>query len=448
MSFSDQQIKRLRGKLEGNRVKTREHQGRSLSYVEGWYVMAEANRIFGFDGWDRLSQSHQLVHHKQEADLHHVAYVVRARVIVKSGTRDVVREGTGFGAASDRDPGEAHELAIKAAETDATKRALATFGNRFGLALYDKALVGVKKATVTARGPSDAGSPQRFPVSRDAALAVEPAPDPDDAALGMQSALVFLKALRERLRRVVSKDELEDILKRTEGECVRLREVHPDLRDRHGKHLVDVAMSIAALRRHDLERGISRASQGARAPSLHPPIDKSVLAHPTTKRYRNKDHLKRLSGLPCLACGRKPSHAHHLRFAQGRGLGLKVSDEFTVPLCAIDHDALHRSGDERKWWEARGIDPLPVAEALWTASRTAPVDRTEANGTGSGTTALDAPLHQGDGAATGAGSHAGPDAVRNTPQDALQQSGQPSPHSTQQNFQPGPGPGGPSAGRI
>lgn len=381
MSFSDQQIKRLRGKLEGSRVKTREHQGRSLSYVEGWYVMAEANRIFGFDGWDRLSQSHQLVHHKQEADLHHVAYVVRARVIVKSGTRDVVREGTGFGAASDRDAGEAHELAIKAAETDATKRALATFGNRFGLALYDKALAGVKKARVGGPGETgergETGAPPRFPVSVDAALAVEPVPDPDDAALGMQSALVFLKALRERLRRVASKSELEDILKRTEGECARLREVHPDLRDRHGKHLVDVAMSIAALRRHDLERGISRASQGARAPSLHPPIDKSVLAHPTTKRYRNKDHLKRLSGLPCLACGRKPSHAHHLRFAQGRGLGLKVSDEFTVPLCAIDHDALHRSGDERKWWEARGIDPVPIAETLWSASRAAPAIQSE-----------------------------------------------------------------------
>jgi DNA recombination protein Rad52 len=445
MSFSDQQIRRLRGKLEGSRVKTREHQGRSLSYVEGWYVMAEANRIFGFDGWDRLSQSHQLVHHKQEADLHHVAYMVRARVIVKSGTRDVVREGTGFGAASDRDAGEAHELAIKAAETDATKRALATFGNRFGLALYDKALGGVKKATVTAKGPGDAGAPQRFPVSREAALAVEPVPDPDDAALGMQSALVFLKALRERLRRVVSKPELEDILKRTEGECARLREVHPDLRDRHGKHLVDVAMSIAALRRHDLERGISRAAQGARAPSLHPPIDKSVLSHPTTKRYRNKDHLKRLSGLPCLACGRRPSHAHHLRFAQGRGLGLKVSDEFTVPLCAIDHDALHRSGDERKWWEARGIDPLPVAEALWTASRAAPnAAQSSVDVTGTGSAETGVPLHQGNDAATGAGPLVGPDAARTAAQGSLQSA----PHNTQQDFQHRPAPGDSDASRI
>ena len=43
-------------------------------------------------------------------------------------------------------PGQAHDLALKGAETDATKRALATFGNPFGLALYDREQVGVRKA--------------------------------------------------------------------------------------------------------------------------------------------------------------------------------------------------------------------------------------------------------------------------------------------------------------
>ena len=35
-------------------------------------------------------------------------------------------------------PGEVHDIALKAAETDATKRALATFGKPFGLELYRK----------------------------------------------------------------------------------------------------------------------------------------------------------------------------------------------------------------------------------------------------------------------------------------------------------------------
>jgi len=46
-------------------------------------------------------------------------------------------------------------------------------------------------------------------------------------------------------------------------------------------------------------------------------------------------------------------------------MGLKVSDEYTVPLCNGHHDAVHRTGDERAWWATRCIDPLAVAEHLW-----------------------------------------------------------------------------------
>jgi hypothetical protein len=42
-----------------------------------------------------------------------------------------------------------------------------------------------------------------------------------------------------------------------------------------------------------------------------------------------------------------------------------VSDEFTVPLCAIHHTENHGTGDERLWWQERKIDPLKVAEQLW-----------------------------------------------------------------------------------
>lgn len=56
-------------------------------------------------------------------------------------------------------------------------------------------------------------------------------------------------------------------------------------------------------------------------------------------------------------------------YAQPRGLALKVSDEFTVPLCAIHHTENHATGDERRWWEEHKIDPLAVAEGLWKRSR-------------------------------------------------------------------------------
>jgi hypothetical protein len=72
---------------------------------------------------------------------------------------------------------------------------------------------------------------------------------------------------------------------------------------------------------------------------------------------------------PCLICGRSPSHAHHVRYAQSKGLSLKVSDEFTVPLCAIHHHNIHTTGKEREWWQERSIDPLKIADALWKKSQ-------------------------------------------------------------------------------
>jgi ERF superfamily len=94
-------------------------------------------------------------------------------------------------------------------------------------------------------------------------------------------------------------------------------------------------------------------------------IDKSVLALPAPRRYRNREHLRYVAQQSCLVCGRKPSDPHHLSFTQPRALGRKVSDEFAVPLCRGHHRAVHRSRDERTWWKQAGIDPIKVARTLW-----------------------------------------------------------------------------------
>jgi len=94
-------------------------------------------------------------------------------------------------------------------------------------------------------------------------------------------------------------------------------------------------------------------------------IDKSVLAVPEPRRIRDRGHVKAVAKRPCLICGRQPSDAHHLRFAQARALGRKASDEFTVPLCRGHHREVHRCSDESEWWRNIGIDPMVVARALW-----------------------------------------------------------------------------------
>ena len=94
-------------------------------------------------------------------------------------------------------------------------------------------------------------------------------------------------------------------------------------------------------------------------------IDKSVLTLAEPKRLRDKAHLKFVASQPCLVCGRQPSDPHHLRFAQPRAIGMKVSDEFTVPLCRGHHRQLHQVGNEVAWWDNLNLKPLEVARGLW-----------------------------------------------------------------------------------
>jgi len=85
-------------------------------------------------------------------------------------------------------------------------------------------------------------------------------------------------------------------------------------------------------------------------------------------RRRNKAHLAFVAAQPCLVCRRLPCDAHHLKFAEPRALGRKVSDEFTVPLCRDHHQELHRNGNEMAWWANLRIAPIEVARELWAAT--------------------------------------------------------------------------------
>lgn len=139
MSFTDTQLDALKAPLNRQNVRSRQQAGRSLSYIEGWHAIAEANRIFGFDAWHRETiELRECGEPRQTGDKWRVAFICRVRVTVQAGGRTIVRDGTGYGSGIDKDLGQAYESAVKEAETDAMKRGLMTFGNPFGLALYDK----------------------------------------------------------------------------------------------------------------------------------------------------------------------------------------------------------------------------------------------------------------------------------------------------------------------
>jgi len=304
MGFSAKQIQTLRRDLDIRHVRSRKAEGRALSYIEGWFVISEANRIFGFDGWNRETVDSRCVLARETRGNFLAVYVAKVRITVSAHGATIVREGHGTGEGRGTSPGEVHDIALKAAETDATKRALATFGKPFGLELYRK----------------DKISPSLNPTA-------------------IQSAIVSAPT---QPRVGFHPDDTTPI---------------PRPSHYHGRRHQS---SMATLLRPDREKA---APNTLTAPPLAPvaaaptpgKIDKSQLAIAEPKRLRDKAHLRFVASQPCLVCGRSPSDPHHLRFAQPRAIGLKVSDEFTVPLCRGHHRQLHQVGDEVAWWESQKL---------------------------------------------------------------------------------------------
>jgi hypothetical protein len=263
-------------------------------------------------------------------------------------------EGCGSGSAKAPIPGEAHELALKAAETDATKRALATFGNPFGLALYDRELSGVRNRKALHVSPGDYRGPWLLSL-------------PNGASQSFNRADEFIAALSKALTEA---NDIEQLFAIWERNVDMVRAINRQT-DRSTPRGVIAHNLVAQLKNRAIalaKQNAEPTAKGSQSDRTDRKIDKSVLTLSEPKRVRSKEHLRFVAQQPCLICGRIPAHAHHIRYAQPRGLSLKVSDEFTVPLCAIHHSENHSTGDERQWWREHKIDPLVVAQELWKAA--------------------------------------------------------------------------------
>ena len=195
--FSPEQLAALAAPLDRANVRQREQGRGEVAYLEGWQVIAEANRIFGFDGWQRQTTSiHCVSQAERSIGAGHrpgwgVTYIARVRVTVAvHGGAPLIREGSGAGHGIDVDLGQAHESALKEAETDAMKRALMTFGNPFGLALYDKAQRQVSSAAGQGEGnqrppvirPSAGSHANTAPPAQGRCQATAPTPPPSAPA--------------------------------------------------------------------------------------------------------------------------------------------------------------------------------------------------------------------------------------------------------------------------
>ncbi len=368
MPFTEQQNKALSAKLNAKHVRTRDKGGKRLSYIEGWHVIAEANRIFGFDGWDRQTVATQCVWKGTKQGREGCAYIARVRIRVRVGDVVICREGHGSGHGWSATPGEAHESAIKEAETDATKRALATFGNPFGLALYDKKKRGV-------RGTVGGEHRMSWVVLSSEGEITSVHNDP----------IAYCSSLRRDLEAIDTVDELASFWGRNSVAIEMLRRGLPNLKTEKGEHYGHILEGLFEARVQEFgSKNGHKSRQGTLKSKAHngagDTVDKALLAIASPRRIRDKDHLKYVVRQPCLICGRRPSQAHHLRFIQLRALSSKPSDEWVVPLCATHHRSLHEVGNEKGWWEQQHLDPCVEAERLWRVTRLEREEMSPTNG--------------------------------------------------------------------
>ena len=331
MGFSAKQLQALRRSLNSRHIRTREANGRELSYIEGWYAISEANRIFGFDGWNRETVDSRCVLARENRGSFLAVYVAKVRITVQADGATIVRDGHGSGEGRGTSPGDVHDIALKAAETDATKRALATFGKPFGLELYRKDK-GASVQTLPTHQRTSASPPTQPRLGS----------HPDDTTPIPRPSHYYGRRHQNSMTELLRRDQATP-------------------KEEHAAAAPPLAPA---------------------APILPPAkIDKSQLTIAEPKRLRDKAHLKFVASQPCLVCGRQPSDPHHLRFAQPRAIGLKVSDEFTVPLCRGHHRQVHQTGDEKAWWENLQINALEVARGLWAQSHSAAAAYESASGT-------------------------------------------------------------------
>ena len=304
MGFSAKQVQALRRNLDGRQIRTREANGRELSYIEGWFAISEANRIFGFDGWSRETIESRCVLARENRGTFLAVYVAKVRITVQADGATVVREGHGSGEGRGTSPGEVHDIALKAAETDATKRAFATFGKPFGLELY--------------RQSRTSGNLPPSKPAADAVAATRFGFHPDDTTPIPRPSHYY-------------------------G-----RRQDPPLHKQLSAQPVSPAPPLA--------------------PSARPPparSTKALLPYPNP----NVGAINPISALwpPSRALFAVAIRATRTisGFAQPRALGVKVSDEFTVPLCRGHHRAAP-SGRQRSCLVGRPQDrrPLPCPAAL------------------------------------------------------------------------------------
>lgn len=180
--------------------------GKQLSYLEAWDVRAHLIRVFGFANWSAEVLKTDLAFEEapgENGKNWNVGYQVILQLTVNDewGKPLAVYSEAAVGSAQLPQRGEAHDMAIKTAESDALKRAAVNLGDQFGLSLYkDGATAPVVKMTVTHPAENAPTAPVKAPVAAEPALPVE---ETDPAIQYLLDALKPLETVENAGERIV-----------------------------------------------------------------------------------------------------------------------------------------------------------------------------------------------------------------------------------------------------
>src|SRR3974377_1402736 len=105
MGFSSKQVSALRRNVDERHIRVRQSNGREFSYLEGWYVISQANRIFGFDGWSREALESKCVLSRENRGYFTAVYTAKVRLTIQANGTTIIREGHGTGGGRDESAG-------------------------------------------------------------------------------------------------------------------------------------------------------------------------------------------------------------------------------------------------------------------------------------------------------------------------------------------------------
>lgn len=170
-----EQISTLLAPINANRVR----ELRGVAHLEAWDIRRWLNRVFGFGGWSTETTELVCISEREiNKGRWTVVYRAQIRLTVKTTDGRVVSAWDDAAMGNSRNQpslGDAHDMAMKTALSQALKRCAVNLGDAFGLSLYN----GGSTAAVTRWSAAHPGTTDRGKSDKKHDEPVKPEPEPE-----------------------------------------------------------------------------------------------------------------------------------------------------------------------------------------------------------------------------------------------------------------------------